>query len=390
MTRSKGVSRRLAYVKGYGGAFRGWYVEDGERKTGPFMATEEEAHHWAMRRREEVQRRGREKLADVLREVQPGANAKPSRAWDLAGSGLKSIPLRGLGHAQRPADPPAPAAPEPCAPAGAAPTPISPAEGPAPEPAELIGEGRLLGPIDLAPPVAAGRADRPAAPEPETALTRQLRTLDSVVHDFVGALDPGAATGATGEPSPLGATQFRRLLAFTPSQTQVLGPPVLFGVSPTIAMESLLGFLGYLAKTGILRVQAGDDVFMVSIVEGDVVHCVSDPRPRSELLGNILVERGILAPEELERFFEESGSDPSRIGEALNRQALVSTAELRTALEHQMLLLFDRLLGTDVSEWCFHEGEVTLAYINMRMNVIRVLLESARKKDVRGLDESAA
>jgi hypothetical protein len=173
-----------------------------------------------------------------------------------------------------------------------------------------------------------------------------------------------------------------RLLEYSPStKSQVLGPPVILGASPAIGLESLLGLLGSLRKTGILRVQARDALFMVSIVKGDVVHGVSYPRPPSELLGNILVSRGTIDSGTLTRFFEECGSSACRIGEALNEQALVSTDELQDALEHQLQLLFDRLLATGESEWCFHEGEATLAYIHMRMNVISVLLESARKND---------
>lgn len=59
----------------------------------------------------------------------------------------------------------------------------------------------------------------------------------------------------------------------------------------------------------------------------------------------------------------------------------MSTSELEEALVHQLRLLFDRLLATRESVWCFHAGEATLAYIDMRLNVMAVILESARKSD---------
>ena len=120
---------------------------------------------------------------------------------------------------------------------------------------------------------------------------------------------------------------------------------------------------------------------MISVVRGDVVHGVCDPRPEAELLGSILLARGVIGADALRRFFEECGASPSQIVDALNREKLVSTGHLRDALARQMQQLFDRLLVATDAEWCFHEGEATLCYVNMRVNVNRVLLESARKLD---------
>jgi hypothetical protein len=209
-----------------------------------------------------------------------------------------------------------------------------------------------------------------------------LLTLDCFVHDFMGSLQGTTPGERADETISDHAERFVRLLACVPaSKGHVLGPPVFFGASPDIGLESALSLLGSLRKTGILRVEADDAQFTVSIVNGDVVHGVSYPRPEPELLGNLLVDRGTIDAERLDRFFEECGSSASKIGQALNQQALVSTSELQAALEHQLRLLFDRLLATRESVWCFHEGEATLAYINMRLNIIGVLLDSARKSD---------
>jgi len=156
---------------------------------------------------------------------------------------------------------------------------------------------------------------------------------------------------------------------------------VLCGTSPPIGLESVLAFLGSLRKTGILRILADGTTFMISIVRGDVVHGVSHPRPEAELLGNILVRREAIDVYRLRSFFDQCGSSPRRIGEALNRQELSATDDLREALEIQLQLLFDRLLAASSSEWCFHEGEAMLSYVTLRMNTTTVLLESARKRD---------
>jgi len=405
MARKRGEATKLAYVRRYGSAFRGWYVENGKRRSGPFMPTEEEAHHWAMRKREQVQRRAQEGLADVLREVEPGQRTNegrrrffdPARSRNRTARPMRSIPLGELGSdeqrrtrwvLQRRPGPPGstPAAATAEGVESARDPLLSPSEAPAPE---TVDDDGPLGPITFAMPP----SRRPPAPtdeEPESEFVQHLRTLDGVIHDFVGTLGEVALLSDPEGSEPMSTTRFARLLHASPSQSQVFGPAVLFGASPAIGLESLLGFLGSLHKTGVLRVQADDELFMVSIVRGDIVHGVSSPRPQSELLGNILVTRGVVTRDELERFFADHGASPSRIGEALNQQALVSTDELRWALEHQLLQLFERLLATETSEWCFHEGEATLGYIDMRMNVIRVLLESARKHDERNDEDLPA
>jgi hypothetical protein len=213
-------------------------------------------------------------------------------------------------------------------------------------------------------------------------MLENLKRLDSVIHDFLACLDQMNLRNPLEGTRSEQVARFMRILDYVPSNSgPLLGPPVLCGMSPPMALESLFGFLGSLHKTGILRIRADDVIFMISIVKGDVVHGVCHPRPEGELLGNILVARGAIDADRLGRFFEQCGSSACKIGEALNRQELVSTEELREALEFQLQQLFDRLLAARASEWCFHEGEATLSYIRMRMNATSVLLESARKRD---------
>ena len=220
--------------------------------------------------------------------------------------------------------------------------------------------------------------------EATTAAVEQLVKLDRVMHDFMACMQPGQQGPVAGAGGPAwdNATRFHRILDHTPfAGGPVLGPPVLCGMSPPIGVECLLGFLGSQRRTGVLRVRTADTSFMISVVRGDVVHGVCDPRPEAELLGNILLARGVIGADALRRFFEECGASPSQIVDALNREKLVSTGHLRDALARQMQQLFDRLLVATDAEWCFHEGEATLCYVNMRVNVNRVLLESARKLD---------
>lgn len=211
-----------------------------------------------------------------------------------------------------------------------------------------------------------------------------LERLDSVVHDFLGCLNQRDSQVVAAPARSADIERFVRILEYVPPMGgPVLGPPVLCGMSPPVELWSLFGFLGSMHKTGILRIHTDDTIFMISIVEGDVVHGVSQWRPEAELLGNLLVSLGSIDRVSLGNFFRKCGPSASRIAEALSREELVNTAELRRALEIQLRQLFDRLLAARNAEWCFHEGEATLSYIHLRVNAIGVLLDSARKRDER-------
>lgn len=225
--------------------------------------------------------------------------------------------------------------------------------------------------------------------EATSTLFGRLERLDRVVHEFMASVKDTAAPleGVESEETQ----RLRRMLDQTSFvHGPVLGPPVLCGSSPAIGLECLLGFLGSMRKTGVVRARADGTRYMISVVRGDVVHGVCDPRPESELLGSLLLARGAIGSEALLRFVETCGASPGRIVEALNGEELVKTEVLREVLAQQMQLLVDRLLASRSAEWCFHEGEATLCFVNLRVNVNRMLLESARGQDQQSAGVSAA
>jgi len=216
--------------------------------------------------------------------------------------------------------------------------------------------------------------------EATTTPFEQIERLDQVVHDFLACMQEGGERPLE-ELESEDAARLRDVLEPPRGKGPLLGPPVLAGASPAIPIETLLGFLGSQNKTGVLRVRTGGTRFMISVVRGDVVHGVCDPRPREELLGSLLLARGAIPADAMAGFFETCGASASRIVEALNDEELVPTGVLREVLAQQMQMLFDRLLKAESAEWCFHEGEATLSYVNLRVNVNRMLLETTRSQD---------
>jgi hypothetical protein len=89
-------------------------------------------------------------------------------------------------------------------------------------------------------------------------------------------------------------------------------------------------------------VRTKSESFTLEIVDGDVVHAVSDHPPEEQRLGNILVQRGAIDQETLESFLQRYAATTIKVGEALERESLVDEEEMRDALRQQVQQLFHR------------------------------------------------
>jgi hypothetical protein len=203
-------------------------------------------------------------------------------------------------------------------------------------------------------------------------LQRKLRTVQRTVRASLAAAtapQPAAAEPAAG-------TKWPRT-----GPSDIPGHCVMCGVSPAVPIPTLLAFLSSNHKTGTLLVRTKDESFTLEIVDGDVVHAVSDHPPEEQRLGHILVQRGAIDQETLESFLERYAATRIWVGEALEREALVDEEEMREALRQQVQQLFHRLFAAEAATFYFYRGEAALPDLRIRMKMIQLLLESARTFD---------
>ena len=160
----------------------------------------------------------------------------------------------------------------------------------------------------------------------------------------------------------------------------------LTGSSECIPLPNLISFLQSQGKSGVLKVVTSDEVFTIEIECGELVHASSDNSPPQCRLGEVLVRQGFISERRLERFFEKYKGQKGQLGEALLREELVSSERLSEALQLQVQQLFHRLFDTENSYFYFVEGTAENRDLSIRMNVTKLLMESARIQDeVRGL-----
>ena len=154
----------------------------------------------------------------------------------------------------------------------------------------------------------------------------------------------------------------------------------LEGFSWALPIPDLVSFLANEQMSGTLEVTTAAESFLLTFNEGDVVCAVSDSSPMGTRLGDILIEKGSIGQRELDHFLLTNNSR-GRLGRSLVESGLVTEQQLQSALEQQVEFLFDRLSKVSDASFTLFESSPEGTQGGFRMNVTRLLLESARKAD---------
>jgi hypothetical protein len=155
------------------------------------------------------------------------------------------------------------------------------------------------------------------------------------------------------------------------------------GLGECIGLPNVLNFLGLLGKTGRLTVNAEDEVMSLDFEGGKLVSAWSDHAPPGQRLGEILVTLGILKQGHLDSFLTNYTRASGWMGEALEREGLVTSGQLLEAVRHQTQHLFHRLFELQECWFTFVDGAQSRPDGAVAMNVNALLLESARQSDER-------
>ena len=158
------------------------------------------------------------------------------------------------------------------------------------------------------------------------------------------------------------------------------------GSAGVIPIPDLLGFIRLQGKSGVLRIELAEEVIFIEFDSGDLVHAYSENSPPGMRLGEVLIEQGAIDKERLDSFLFCHAPSRGRLGEALSRGELVGEEALRRALEFQVQHVFHRLFASEGATFSFTSGPVSVSAGNTRMNVLHLLLESARAADEAGSD----
>lgn len=234
-----------------------------------------------------------------------------------------------------------------------------------------------------------GSDDRTPLPQASTEMDRLVllsRSIFDSSSDSTGlrpeatepranARDSAVAGPEHDDPAPSG-------LAPCPSYEQPPTPEhklVLQGQAGWFLTPDLIGCLGSVRKSGILKIQTVSEVFTIEFHAGDIVHCESTRPSAGQRLGDILVSQGALDRATLEEHLEAPSTE--RLGTRLLKEGIITQHQLDSALKAQIQVLFCHLGREKSKGFTFWAGPSLFAASGIRMSVISLLLEGARVND---------
>jgi hypothetical protein len=162
----------------------------------------------------------------------------------------------------------------------------------------------------------------------------------------------------------------------------------LFGDGRVISVGDMLGLLSSVSKTGLMWVITARERFLLQLESGAVVFAQSDRPPVGSRLGEILVTRGALEAGQLEQAIVKSRAEGLPLGAWLQQQDMVTAFELRSALALQVQQIFNRMFASPQATYLFEDGRRLASPDDVRLNIVQLLLESARASDegLRGMN----
>ncbi|MCX7804174.1 MAG: PQQ-binding-like beta-propeller repeat protein [Planctomycetota bacterium] len=160
----------------------------------------------------------------------------------------------------------------------------------------------------------------------------------------------------------------------------------LKGNLATVNLADVFQVLSRGNSTGLLRIMAPGDVRYVEIMDGSI-SIVSRPGSRV-MLGDLLVARGLLKEEDLQKALERQKETGGLLGQVLVEMELVSREDIEAALKFQVEEEICDLFTIREGEFDFLanarvDSRMALGggFIRLRIDPNNVLLEAARRMD---------
>ena len=175
------------------------------------------------------------------------------------------------------------------------------------------------------------------------------------------------------------------------------GPPspdhalAFLGRGTAVPIPELVGFLGSLGITGILRVASAGEHFLVEFVDGQISHGEGTRSRSGARLGDLLIRHGAIDRLTLEEHISDAPG--TKLGRKLVQAGVVTETQLLHALQVQIQMLFCRLFREKARSYTFWSGPSIWGEQGVRLNSTTLLLEGARVSDefadrLRALDET--
>jgi len=113
--------------------------------------------------------------------------------------------------------------------------------------------------------------------------------------------------------------------------------PALEGSITEFGLADILQLIYYQRKTGVLTVRGKYDTIKVTFFEGNILDVTSTRRPEDKRLGQILLKKKKITPEQLQHLLQKQKATGKRIGQLLMEEAIVSKEEIEQIIIQQII-----------------------------------------------------
>ena len=158
----------------------------------------------------------------------------------------------------------------------------------------------------------------------------------------------------------------------------------LEGTLRDFSLADIFQLIGLQRKTGVLTLRGKDDTVTVTFLDGKVVGADSLNRRLENRLGTVLIKRGFLNQDQLNRALDIQKETLQRLGFILTHYGIISQESLREAIQLQLMQIVYRLFRWKDGDYQFSQ-ETTIEYD--RDNVAPITAESILMEGARMIDE---
>lgn len=147
-------------------------------------------------------------------------------------------------------------------------------------------------------------------------------------------------------------------------------------------LADILQLIFFQRKTGVLTLRGHVDSVRLSFLEGNVVMAISKRREKSARVGRMLIQRGFISEEDLDRALESSRGSAERLGKILYSEGKIGLEDLVEIVSAQMAETVVQLFSWRKGHYEFVAQDVVIdPDVGVSLDTEHLLMEGLRITD---------
>jgi hypothetical protein len=154
----------------------------------------------------------------------------------------------------------------------------------------------------------------------------------------------------------------------------------LKGTFETFNLNSIFQLLGDDQKTGVLKVRNEDKEIRIYLKDGEIIYATGSQN--KDRLGHFLRSNGIISQEQLQASLKQGKAEKKALGKILLERGILTPQKLQKFIHLQIEHLIFNLFLWDRGEFEYNDTALNLkGMIIAKINVVSLLLEASRRID---------